>query len=187
MNNIQGFVQERINRMSAPTRWLFVNMAGCILGVGLGVFVMSGISWALSHILSIRSCSGIPCSENVVVAVVISGVVGGAAGGTSGYGIAQLLLRRSMNKRQLLRYALVGTVLWPIVGVFSVINFAVIYAVLLLPFSPLFYFLSPDSLFFWVHAYTVMLISFVVLPGALLGIVLARLRRDGPAYMVDST
>jgi hypothetical protein len=75
------------------------------------------------------------------------------------------------------------------VGVFSVIILFAIIVVFLLLALPLLGLLGTDSLFFEIYTSIIgfisMFISVVLVPGALLGIVLARLRQERAAYTVD--
>ena len=160
--------------MLTCTRWFFSNIAGSIVGVGLGIFVAWGVYALLSALFSIESCSGMPCGEYLGVVVIISGIAGGIVGGIIGYGTTQRLLHRTVETHSLFRYGLIGALLWPLVGTFSLVSFFVyIFTV-----HSWFDFLGRTSLYFDIYTYIMLFVLFVTLPGMVLGVAFALLRRD---------
>jgi len=132
--------------------------------------VMMGAWSVLANILSIEWLDiFLGNGDYVWAATVVSGIVGGVAGGAIGYSLTQGLSHRPILLQGLLKYALIGTFLWPFIGILSLTIVVVYYC------GPL-SFLS-HSIRSEILSYIEMLVIFVIFPGGVLGIVLALWRR----------
>jgi hypothetical protein len=164
-------------------RWFFSNIAGCTIGIGAGLFLMSEIFDFLSKIFSVENCSGMPCGEHLGIVTILSGVMGGIAGGIIDYTISQLIAHHKIAPRHLLGFALMGGLLWPLVGIFSFVSFFTY----ILTFHSWFDSLSRTSLHFDIYVYVMFFILCAVFPGIVLGTIIALLRIRWGNYTVSTT
>lgn len=109
------------------TRWIAAHVIGGVIGAWSGALVLTLLFLSAASILQFQDCSGIPCGEGVFSSFLISVVVGSVVGGMVGHVTTQGILQRTFTKRDLLRYALIGVVLAPIVGVLSSVVLIVLF------------------------------------------------------------
>lgn len=98
-------------------RPVLIHTAGGIIGIWMGVLVFMLISGIGSYLFPPPACSGIPlCGSSEVLTLLVAGVCGGAIGAAIGYRIPQYLLHRPVVSARLYGYALVGSMLWIVIG-----------------------------------------------------------------------
>jgi hypothetical protein len=111
---------------SAHLRLFLSHIAGGIVGIWIGILVYICVSLIGSSLFPSPGCSGLPfCGTGDFVVLLLAGSGGGAIGGVVGYLIPQYLLRRSVAHSQLYGYAIVGAMLWIIIGIFTLFSVAI--------------------------------------------------------------
>jgi hypothetical protein len=98
-------------------RLVLIHIAGGIIGIWIGVLIFMLISSIGSYLFPPPACSGIPlCGSSEILTLLTAGVGGGAIGAATGYRVPQYLLRRPVIFARLYGYALVGSMLWIVIG-----------------------------------------------------------------------
>ncbi len=98
-------------------RWLIVHILGGIVGVWSGVTILFCFSILDELVFTADYCSGIPCSSSYYYRLIAEATISGVLGATLAYVISQRLLHHPIDfLRGLLPYAILGGILWPIIG-----------------------------------------------------------------------
>lgn len=101
-------------------RWVVANIAGGVLGIGVGIAIAQGLLQWVSQSPYFEDTSGFPVGWSFYVALLIA-TLGGAMGAMIGYAARQRLARQRFVTKNAVWYALAGAVLWPIVGALFVV------------------------------------------------------------------
>jgi hypothetical protein len=98
-------------------RVVLIHIAGGIIGIWVGVLLFMLMSAIGSYLFPPPACSGILlCGWSEVLIPLVAGVSGGTIGAATGYHVPQYLLHRPVISVRLYGYALVGSVLWIVIG-----------------------------------------------------------------------
>jgi hypothetical protein len=107
-------------------RTVLIHIAGGVIGIWVGVLLFMLISVIGSYLFPPPACSGIPlCGSSEVLTLLVAGVSGGAVGATTGYRVPQYLLHRPVISARLYSYALVGSMLWIVIGFLTFLAVAI--------------------------------------------------------------
>lgn len=166
-------------------RWVIANITATIVGIMIGLpIAYSGLDF-VARWLQFEDCSGMPCDDRAFPAIILMGIIGGLVGGIFGYLAFQKFTRREIVAKYLIRYAILGAFLWPMVGVFSIVVFAftINFEYMVRLISLLDSILPSNPSLRRVYGYICLFIIFVLIPGIALGTILSLLRRI-PIYNI---
>ncbi len=161
-------------------RWTLANITATIVAIMVGLPIAYNGYYFVDRWLDFFDCSGIPCDDRAFPTMILMGIIGGLIGGVVGYLAFQKLTRCGIVVKYLIRYAILGAFLWPVVGVFPIAFYLI---VIYFDFdfgrlnSAFFSIFSSNRVSTQVYNYIWFFVIFVLVPGFALGIGLAVLRR----------
>lgn len=159
-------------------RWTLANITATIAGIIVGLPIAHYGFYFVVRWFDFFDCSGIPCDDRAFPTMILMGIVGGLLGGIVGYLAFQKLTRSEIVAKYLIRYAILGAFLWPIVGVFWVAFYlVVIYFDFDFFTSSLDFVLSSNRALREVYADFWLFVVLVIIPGIVLGTILSVLWR----------
>jgi hypothetical protein len=162
--------------MPSYRRWTLSNILGGIIGIAVGMGMMFGAYSLFADVLSLEYCSGVPCDDRLMPLILVSGSAGGLVGGITGYVSIQKLLGLLIDLRQLLLYGLIGSILWPVVGIVSLMAFIAY----ILTIHDFFYDFFARG--WWlsgiIYDWILYPIVFAVVPGTAIGYILSKVKKN---------
>ncbi len=107
-------------------RTILIHIVGGVIGIWVGVLLFMLMHGIGSYLFPPPACSGIPlCGSSEVLILLVAGVSGGTIGAATGYCVPQYLLHRPVIAARLYGYALVGSMLWIVIGLLTFLAVAI--------------------------------------------------------------